>query len=208
VRRFVWIAAGLLALGADLDASAATIRVNWSGTVTTSSVPSAGAGDLITGVFYYDDTAAGQQFANFTSYSMTGHRSLYFLNGLWGTMESHLIRVFDDSFSGDQFDSGGGLYTGDLIDGRAVTTIFVRLSDSSAAVFSDESLPSFLDPADFDNLHEGRLGLDDGGEIGFLVDTFTFSVFVPEPAAVFLLAAAGLASCGLYARRGGLRGGR
>jgi hypothetical protein len=75
-------------------------------------------------------------------------------------------------------------------------------------VFSDESLPSFLDPADFDNLFEGRLGLDDGGEIGFLVDTFTFSVFVPEPAVAVLLATGGLGLGGLHTRRRGLRGGR
>ncbi len=178
-------------------AQATLITVNWSGTVTQTGIAgTVDIGDTITGIFNYDDTALADITAPTYQQYATAHDSSFTVNGLSGTKPGNSIAVFND-YSGsifDQFDSRGinNSYTGDLLGGGIVTQIFVRWSDESATALSDTSLPSTLDPSDFDFLRDSRL---DGPDVHFFVDTFTFeggSVPAPTTVALFGLGLAGL----------------
>lgn len=180
-----YLRAGLLctaALMAVTGAQAASIDVSWSGTILSSGNSAVDPGDTITGSFTYDDTAPVLLSATFATIYDTRHSSTFTVNGLTGTLSENYIYVgnnFPDlGRLKDQFDTrtdaiaGTPVYTGDLIGGLAVSSIFVRFTDRTGTALSNTDLPSFLDDRDFDNLAVSRL---DGADISFFVTTFNFS---------------------------------
>lgn len=196
-----------LAITFSLTANATLIEVKWSATVTSSGVSRViDIGDTITGHYAYDDrsTTTWDTMSEYVTHN-TMHSSYFSVNGLNGMRTENKIGVFNNRDEiGDQFDSRGGNwrhprgeYTGDLLSGFSVSSIFVRFNDSTSRALSDLSLPSILDDANFDFGQTSRLNLDDGSRVEFIVDSFTMSsAKVPEPStfAIFALGMIGLAS--------------
>jgi len=191
------------------SASAAPITVNWTGTVTATGVAgSVDIGDTISGYYTYDDgttvTTSVYNPAADSNTFVTNHDSYFSVNGFSGYTTGNNIAVFND-FSvstGDQFDTRGygAPYFGDTIGGFSVTQIFVRFNDSTATALDTSALPSFLDPADFDNNLKSRI---DGPGIQFQIDDFSFSEAstVPVPAAAWLFGSGLLGLIGVARRK-------
>lgn len=198
MKRVKLIVGLLLGLGFYGPAAATLIIIDWTGTVRSTPFPGiVDIGDLITGSFSYDSTSAGYA-GGVQAFYQTDHDSSFFVSGFSGTFSNQLISVINRTGDVDQIDSRLNSsvplsYSGDLISGFSPFSLQVRFTDSTGAVFSDLSLPSVLNPSDFDFVNDfGGASLaisylrfpipgfgPDG--IGFTMNSFSVSYCDPFP---------------------------
>lgn len=180
----------VLTLVLSTSAKAALVDVTWSGTVVLTGVAgTVDVGDSISGFYSYDDNIAAEFGVRPGSARyLTNHSSTFLVNGLTGTGFGNHTRTFNDP-GYDQFDSRGTTsYSGDLIDGFSVATVFVRFTDSTGLVLSSTDLLSASPSLLFDNQLTSRLDLIGASSIEFLLDDYTITgaAAVPIPASVWL----------------------
>ena len=191
-------------------ALAATVTVNWTGTITNNGgYTGVAVSDTITGSYSYDSTSPLDSGS--TKEYATGHTSSFTLNAYSGMMANQNIWLSLDVGGTHQLDSpnpndDSEVYSGDLFDGKAVSQIFLRLSDTSQTALSNLSLPGSLDPADWtlNSILSSRFDITGGSGISFRVTEFNTdapnTTPVPLPASLPLMFAA-LGGAGLVLRR-------
>jgi hypothetical protein len=156
--RLAVLAASLILTLSALNATAATLRLDFSGSV--SIVPSGVAsaftlGDPVTGSYFIDtntpdsnaDSTIGQYIGAPSSFT---YQFGSYLATAAGGGPGDSVGVFDDSASGDRFQTNVVSPKGADVNGYFLTNLTLLLVDSTGSVFSNDSLPAGLDIADFD----------------------------------------------------------
>jgi hypothetical protein len=189
-----------LAAGASLAlasaAPATQLIVSFTGSVSIVDPALASQfaiGDPIAGTVVYESTTPDiQPDPTFAVYSGAVGSGAFMFGSYSATGSSGSITV-QLGTSSDSFEAFVGSVTGAPVGSFAVTDLGLRLEDSSATVFPDDSLPTSLDLADFD-IARATIGFDDGNSFALvLADLSALSVTpvsVPEPSAAGLVAGA------------------
>lgn len=194
---------GLLAISAS-DARAALITYSYTGQVTgITQNPGLAVGDIISGSFSYDttaaDTAPSALDGNYDAVSGAGE-SLSYVGGF--TVPKSFHRVTDGIGGFDQFRMAGTVNT--LGSGGIFQLMLIELVDLTGTAFTSDATPLSLDFADFDEgffqiafrtAQETRNNVAVGNLLSLSVQV------VPEPSAILLFAAGATLLGGVGHRR-------
>ena len=190
--------------------SAATITLTFTGTVTSidPSLASVYAvGDAMSGSLSYDSTASDNDpDTAFGSYD--GATNLSFdVEGDVASAPLGFVEISNDldtpgfdSFRAAVVCEAGTVCNAPAPAGASPNSWELVLFDSTASVFSDDSLPTSLSLGGFDDAFVALIfsGDEVGGIVGITLETLT--VTVPEPGVLGLLALAGAAALARRAR--------
>jgi hypothetical protein len=179
----------LSSLLAAWPAAAVTISASAAGTITSVD-PALSAefsvGEAVAFSYSFDSLAA-----DFSSDPQTGAYGAAGFATTWGDYSATAANgtiLIENDLPGDGYGAGSNVVVGDAVGIFALDRIQLELDDSSASVFSDDSLPLSVDLADFD---ERRMVLrfSYAGTTAFVTASLD-ALTVPEPGSAGLFGAA------------------
>jgi hypothetical protein len=181
--------------------------VTFSGTITSVDPNLASqftVGQPVSGSFAFDSAAIDQIPANtqIGQYIAT-NATLQIGSESYGDANAAII-IDDGTAPGDQYELVADSLTGNPVGAFAPQFWELHLQDSSASVYSDDSLPTSLDLTDFDNTFVLLRFGDGASTFADLTASVDSIAVVPEPASALLLLGA-LARLARHASRSARR---